>query len=88
MTQIPFWYKIYSPNGYLTFGTHSLKWWQSFLVGEYFIEQHSKVLLVHNLAHNSTDISGILAISIPVISPVISKNPGREGPLMNMECHI
>ena len=56
-------------------------------MGEYFIEQQA-VLLEHNLAHNSTDISGILAISIPVISPVISKNPGREGPLMNKECHI
>ena len=57
-------------------------------MGEYFIEQHSKVLLVHNLAHNSTDISGILAIPILVIYPVSSKNPGRAGPLMNKECHI
>ena len=60
--------------------------------GEYFTEQHCLPVcagqLEHNLAHDSTDILDILAILIPVISPGISKNPGREGPLMNKECHI
>ena len=55
---------------------------------EYLIEQHS-ILCKHKLPQNSTDTPAIAAIgSIPAISPVISKNPGGEGPLMNKEHHL
>ena len=54
---------------------------------EYLIEQHS-ILRKHKLPQNSTDTPAIAAIAIPAISPVISKNPGGEGPLMNKEHHL
>ena len=54
---------------------------------EYCIEQQS-LLRKHILAQSSTDILNIWPIAIPFIYPVNCKNPGREGPLMNKECHI